>query len=158
VCVVKRQLAMDRVKRQRVPARALITSTVNEVEAELQKVKPGPDHDVIKERQAKLEELLIQTNELDDRMKEALLDVEDGDDDAYAVECMSMDEYTERIRKSTFTLIKVLDKREPSVNATASKSGTASELGGKRKTYKLPKIEIRKFDGDLKNWIEFWAV
>jgi len=25
------------------------------------------------------------------------------------------------------------------------------------KTYKLPKIEIRKFDGDLKEWLGFWA-
>jgi hypothetical protein len=148
---------MDRIKRQRTPVRALITRTVNEVEAELGKAEPGPDPDVLQERREKLAELLTQVNELDERLKVALLDAEDQDDDAYEVECMAMDEYKDKIRKCTLAITKALGKKEASVSPPASEYDTASEISGKRKTYKLPKIEIRKFDGDLRNWIGFWA-
>jgi len=52
---------------------------------------------------------------------------------------------------------KVLHTRQPATTATTS-SGIASAVGERKpKTFKLSKIELIKFSGNVKEWLQFWS-
>jgi hypothetical protein len=142
---------MDKLKKQRAPVRSLITRTVREVESELG--KEDPNHLVLQEKRRKLEIYQQQVNDLDKKVQDAMID-DDVDDDDLEAECGTADEYLERIVRCVVTIEEKLKivKDEPS-SGDQDGSGAAD----KQRSFKLPKIEIRKFDGDLKNWLGFWA-
>jgi Protein of unknown function (DUF1759) len=50
-------------------------------------------------------------------------------------------------------------KHSSQTSSSSSREGdsTTSTGNGQRRTYKLPKIEIKKFSGVLKDWLGFWA-
>ena len=43
------------------------------------------------------------------------------------------------------------------IDSGSSVSCNTSNHGASGQNYKLPKFEIRKFDGDLKEWLGFWS-
>ena len=73
--------------------------------------------------------------------------------------------YKDQVRTMKYTVNDVLEppvtKRPKSrrLSSGGSKEDfqTASDVGGRKKTYKLPKIEIRKVNGDLMEWLGWWA-
>jgi hypothetical protein len=118
-------------------------------------VSSPPDLDILRDKLNKLEELEMNTAELDIKVLDAMLDA-DEDEDVYAAEHFHIDEYQDKVRLSKAKINKVLNVLVPPVNPCPSVS-TLSTIGEKRRTYKLPTIEIKRFSGYLKEWLGWWA-
>lgn len=65
---------MDRLKRRRAPLRATITKTVNDIDEELE--KDPPDQEVLNLKLNKLGRLLTEVGDLDQKVKDAMLDAD----------------------------------------------------------------------------------
>jgi hypothetical protein len=126
---------MDRLRKQRAPVRTLITRTCNEVNAEL--LKDPPDTTVVMDKQRKLERLQIEIRELDEKVKEAMLDA-DVDAADYEAECDAIDEYIDKLSRCILEIEVKLKPKEGPSSPTASEYSTASGLDKKR-PYKLRK-------------------
>jgi len=128
-----------------------ICNTVNEVlEQEV------PDKLKSKMLQARLENSRKQLTQLNEDMKEALIQDEGAKEDLLE-ETKVVDEYEHQIELAFVMLSNALRSSSRPVSPTLSEHGTASSAGGSKKTYKLPKIQIKKFDGDILQWIGWWA-
>jgi len=87
----------------------------------------------------------------------------DGSEQDQDQEFESVAEYEEKCRTAKVRGDNFLeDKSQCSVRTSSrdsgsSVSGSVAHSHTRMKTYKLPKIELKKFDGDLKNWLGFWS-
>jgi hypothetical protein len=141
---------MERAKKARTPIRTALTRTIHEVDV-ASAVDP-PDHDVLQEKLQKLEDLEVRVSEWDMKILDELLD-DDAAEDVYNAEHRGIEEYQDRVRSAKMMinrLLRPVAQVEPSVVAL-------SASGERRRTYKLPKIEMKKFSGDLKEWLGWWA-
>ncbi|OXA42523.1 ATP-dependent RNA helicase glh-3 [Folsomia candida] len=144
---------MDRLKKQRTPIRAMMTRTVNELDEEM--TKEDKDKDVLIVKLKKLIELTDTAVDLDKQVLDAILDNEELTEEDYLEESRSIDGYNDKCRFVRHKVEKFLGP-ERSSSPTNSSYSTASG-GLLKKNYKLPKIELMKFDGEIKNWLEWWA-
>jgi hypothetical protein len=144
---------MERAKKARTPLRTAMTRTMNEVDMEVSQVPP--DLDILRDKLTKLEELEMKTSELDMRVLDGMLD-DDADEDVYAAEHIHIEEYQDRVRQTKARINKVLHPFVPVVDPCPSVSSITT-TGEKKRTYKLPTIEMKKFTGDLKDWLSWWA-
>ena len=144
---------MDRVKRTRRPIRAAVTRTITELDAEL--AKEEPDRDLLTVITARLQEQDEQLSELDQRIMDTLLD-QDCTDEEQDEECIQCEGYRRKIALARRAISKLLEGKPPSVSEsdlyTATEGGTRKE-----RSFKLPKIELKTFNGDLKDWLQFWS-
>jgi len=141
---------MDRMKRSRRPVRGSITKTLNEAEVDL--AADVPDIVELRCKLKKLEDLLEEILPIDEAIMDHMLD-ENCTDDEQDDERVSSEEYRDKIRKMTLRINHILDKRCKS--PSPSEFSTASE--GPRRNFKLPKLELMKFDGKLKDWLGWWS-
>jgi len=141
---------MEQVKRARGGIRATITRTCNESEAELAKETPDLDHlQMLKQRLVdKSMDILVP----DEQIITAILVSADYTDELLAEESLAIEEYKDKIRLALIKLEKVLVPKVPPASEYGSAQG-----GSMKKTFKLPKIELRKFNGELTDWLGFWA-
>ena len=147
---------MDRLKNLRAPVRATVTKLMREISEEL--AKENPSDELL---QLKLNRLLAkqgELRELDDKVKIQLVD--DGiEERAVDQEHQAIEEYEEKVEvtrmKIEGVLHPVVQPRGPS--PTPSASSISSERLQQKNTVKLPKMEIKKFNGDIKQWLGFWA-
>jgi hypothetical protein len=141
---------MDRAKKARTPLRTAMTMTINEVEAAIA-VDPV-DQDVLTEKLHKIEELEVRISELDIKILDEMLDL-DAAEDVYSAEHRGIEEYQDKMRNTKVKInqfLRLVAPVEPSISAL--------ETGGeKRRTYKLPTIEMKTFSGDLKEWLGWWG-
>ncbi|OXA37216.1 hypothetical protein Fcan01_28024 [Folsomia candida] len=140
---------MDRIKKQRAPVRAGITKTIKELEVELAKTEQ--DKDALEIKMRKLRRLMVEVKGLDQNMKDALLDGE-AEEEEYATELESIEEYKDRIEEISHKVGKVFSPSSPS-----SSCGTANSEHGRSRNFKLPKIQLQKFCGDMKDWLGWWS-
>ncbi|XP_070515343.1 uncharacterized protein [Cardiocondyla obscurior] len=85
---------------------------------------------------------------------ELLFDSPDATDEEIQKELDDADQYKGMfiIAKSQITNYADLrDYRAPSVNVS-------TVPGDSKRSYKLPKIEISKFSGDIRDWLQFWSL
>jgi hypothetical protein len=145
---------MERAKKARTPARATITRTVNELEAEL--VKDVLEHQILRIKLLKLDEVSRELMEHDHKVQNAMLDADSPDEEIEA-ENVSSEEYRDKARTMMVRVNDVLlpPIRPGSPTPSASSFNTAADM--QRKPYKYPKIELKKFNGDLKEWLGFWS-
>ncbi|OXA64745.1 hypothetical protein Fcan01_02995 [Folsomia candida] len=144
---------MDRLKKQRTPIRAMMTRTVNELDEEM--TKEDRDKDVLIVKLKKLIELTDTVLDLDKQVLDAILDNEELTEEDYLEESRSIEGYNDKCR---FVRHKVEKFLGPERSASPTNSSYSTASGGLlKKNYKLPKIELMKFDGEIKNWLEWWA-
>lgn len=145
---------MDRLRKVRTPVRASITRIANEVDAELAKTTPGLlDLQVMFSR---LEKHLTEVDDLDQKMLGLLLDA-DCTEDEYAAEKDTIEQYQNRATRAKCRIGEVMT-RVPSTQGSPTRSyASVYSDGQKKKSYKLPKIQIRKFNGEIKEWLGFWS-
>jgi len=131
---------------------------INELDAELS--KEDPDRTVV---QVKLE-LISKNYEKVDSMDHEILEIvnREGTDEEQQGEISVISEYEERYTTAKVRADNFLEDKSGPVRSASpsSSSGTSTTQGGEarsKKTYKLPKIEIRKFGGDLREWLGFWS-
>jgi len=97
-------------------------------------------------------------NEANEEVVNGLLD-EEVDDEEIDRETAVIDEYTQKIEVTMIKLqraLKISDVSPPR-SPSGSEYGTASGFSISRKTHQLPKIQIRKFNGEVLNWLGWWA-
>ncbi|CAH2095423.1 unnamed protein product [Euphydryas editha] len=125
-------------KKERTSLRRIFTNTCNRLEAYFN--SPLQDKNLIISNMQRADETYIKIDTLDKNINKIMLEsVSDAD---YYKEIEECDEY-----KTRFLLIK-------------SKSETMMEKLAEKITYKnmrLPKLELRKFDGNIRNWLHFWG-
>lgn len=52
--------------------------------------------------------------------------------------------------------MKLLKRDNPQLDDLSDSASSLAAITGKRK-FKLPVIQFKKFDGNLNNWLSFWA-
>jgi hypothetical protein len=134
---------------------------VNEAYAEL--AKDQPDHDVLAVKSRKLEEVLKEVAEWDQKISEGLVDTVASEADLEA-EDVSVEEYREKAylaqNKINALLYPTLlppraSSPTPSVHSSNWYNSVASSTT--KRTIKLPTIELKKFNGDLSEWLGWWS-
>lgn len=145
---------MDRLRKVRTPVRASITRIANEVDAELAKTTPGLlDLQVMFSR---LEKHLTEVDDLDQKMLGLLLDA-DCTEDEYAAEKDTIEQYQNRATRAKCRIGEVMTRVPSTQGSPTSSYASVYSDGQKKKSYKLPKIQIRKFNGEIKEWLGFWS-
>ncbi|XP_021964264.1 uncharacterized protein LOC110859611 [Folsomia candida] len=143
---------MDRLRRSRGPLRASITRTLAEMEAEL--AKEEADSDVVATKMRKLREVLQDVVDKDQEILDKLLD-EEATELVYQEEFDACQEYKDKVRTMIHKTEKFLGA-QADAHSSDSFYGTAREINKKR-TFKLPKIELKTFGGELTDWLSWWS-
>ena len=140
------------VKRARRPLRAQLMKRINELDHELS--RSTPDATLL---QVKLE-MLQKTYEKVDVLDQQLMTViaRDGSDEEQDAELAAISEYEEKYRIVKVRVENLLEEKT-SESASVSSDDTSTHRSGVKRIYKLPKIEIRKFNGEIKEWLGFWS-
>ncbi|OXA44279.1 DNA-binding protein HEXBP [Folsomia candida] len=154
---------MEQLKFERKPIRSSVTRTINLIESEL--TKETPDRHTLRCQLEKLEVLLTRINEVDIKILSSMR--ADGcSEKEYEEESLSIEEYEDKIRN---TKVKAEEMFVPSfqlpggsqspTNSAAWYDSVGTSLNGesKRRNFKLPKIQLRKFNGDMKDWLSWWS-
>jgi len=142
---------MDRAKKSRKPIRRKVTTLCNDVDNELASQVPYKVilADLMKKLTITKDTLCAE----DEKVKEAMLDAGKTDQEL-ETEQDDCDVYSDRIMAT-------IEKAEYAVTSQIQEidSVKAKPVGveGDKRGYKLPKIEIPKFDGDLKHWLGWWS-
>lgn len=144
---------MDSIKKSRGPHRAQLTRRIQEIMEELNSMHP--DEDIIRVNLDLLSRCYDRVHQFDEQLL-ALL----GDEEEIDQELISIEDYEKRYLCTKIKADKFLSKLLSDNNDLAS-LGHSTEAhsveGSQMKTYKLPKIEIRKFKGEYTDWLAFWA-
>lgn len=142
--------SLDKLRRKRSLVRASITRTVNELEGEL--TKTDQDFDLLQAKSKRLEALVEEVTSWDLKILDVMFD-QDAEEDDCLKESMGIDSYKDKVQLVQCKVARktVLEDplRPPSENGSG---GNAS-----RKAYKLPKLELKKFNGELTEWLGFWS-
>lgn len=159
---------IDKLRKSRGVFRSSFTRGANEFEQILQSEPIDMD------RAAVLYELWVtkfeRLKEMDSDLYEAMLSVNETSEDDLLAEIEGCDGYRTRHAELKFKYDRhreaVNGSEEPQANSGASiaESGSAenqqvmreADAPGRRK-FKLPKIEFLRFDGNVKDWLSFWA-
>ena len=144
---------MEALKKARGPVRARVTKIIQAIEEELRKA--NADKNVIKVKVSRLETHYAKLKEWDEQIETQLLD--DGADEAATnEESTAVEDYEEKVELVRVRVEEFLHPVVRPPSPSASSFDTASEARQKR-NYSLPKIELKKFSGDVKEWLGFWA-
>ncbi|KAJ8982623.1 hypothetical protein NQ317_002674 [Molorchus minor] len=140
---------MDQEKKHRRVLRGLFTKKANELDTLL---SPERERDVMQINvcmqmlQNKFEELQV----VDGKIYERILTELQGEEQELCTEIEECDEYRRRFLELQSKCV----VEEPMVRVETASS--ADSVTGKRK-FKLPTIELKKFNDNLKDWLPFWA-
>jgi len=140
--------------------RSSFTRVANLLETELNKVAPlVPDKLTVQLQINVLQEKFERLDEVQNRLLEALLEPENAWE-VYEQEFNSSEAYKERWialkTRAELFLTPVLDNQGIPSSASSSASTVESENNAQL-NLKLPRIEPRKFDGEVHNWLAFWS-
>src|SRR5271154_1516283 len=144
---------MDRLIKRRASMRTHFTKAANSLEAEL--AKENVNIGEIGTLLTLLENRGAQIATYDEQINEHMIAV-DTDEDEYTEEFESQFLYSDK-------LVYCRRKVDDAMAVTTEKADSVIEsshhtFGGIRKNkYKLPPIELKKFGGDLKDWLQFWS-
>lgn len=150
---------MDRLKKARKPMRAAITRTGNEVAAEL--VKETVNLIELRVRFDRLQKIQQEVAELDQQILDRMLD--ENSEEEYETERKSIEQYQDDISRIKIKMNNALNPILPPTNNSAdwydgvASSSSSSASGKKKRNFKLPKIEIKKFNGEVTEWLSFWS-
>jgi len=145
---------IDALKRTRRPLRAQIVKRINEIEHELSQEQP--DQTVLRVKLEMLQKSYEKVDILDQELLSAV--ARDGSDEDQDAEMTTVLDYEERYRLAKVKVENFMEEKASETQSQTSSSDEASHHGvGIKRTYKLPKIEIRKFNGEIKEWLGFWS-
>ena len=145
---------MERLKKARIPIRSGMTRTVNELETEIEKL--DFDKNILEFKMIKLQNLLGDVSELNEKIKDLMLD-SDVSAEIYEEELILNEEYEDRVQFVILKTQKILNASIQPGSPAMSRCSCVSENTGKRRNFKLPKIELKKFNGDPVEWLGWWA-
>lgn len=146
---------MDRLKKKRAPVRATFSRTVNQLELDVS--AELLDREKIQLSMIKLERLFRELCELDQHFGDLLLDGDCSEED-YGNERAACDEYHEKIELMRLKVETVMNPRAKvqSIHGVSSGESESSKTNSRssalrRRKFKLPRLEFKKFSGDVKD-------
>ena len=143
---------MDALKRKRAAFRSSFTKTVETLNEEIRKEES--DCGLLKDKFCKLEISISKLRDLDDKILDLLLD-NNCSDEILNNETETVESYNDEFITVQRLVNEKLCIKNDVEELQSSRSSSNSENNSK--CYKLPKIELKKFDGELLNWLPFWA-
>ena len=144
---------MDRAVKSRKPSRAGVTKICNEIEAEIATMVPFKK--LLVDLVAKLDAAEEKLRSKDGDVEEAMLDENKTDQDL-ETEYEQTEVYYDRIRIIKKAVEYAVTAQIEVPDDTSSHARAINQKGDIR-SFKLPKIELPKFNGDLKNWLGWWS-
>ncbi|KAF2886493.1 hypothetical protein ILUMI_19680 [Ignelater luminosus] len=66
-------------------------------------------------------------------------------------------EYTSKYLRAKLEVTKLNRANQPEQTPQIYEQISAGDNADSKRRFKLPKIELKKFDGDLKDWLQFWS-
>jgi len=147
--------SLEAMKRSRRPLRAQLVKRISELDNELS--RQHPDRTVIQVKMEMIQKCFEKVETLD----ESILPIvaQDCAEEEQDAELTTVSAYEEKYRTAKIRGESFLDTNTQSSSADGSLSYVSvdSEAVASKKTYKLPKIELKKFGGELKDWLGFWS-
>lgn len=140
---------MEKLKKSRAPIRGLITKCVHEVEQLL--LAEPKDVILLKTKFEWLSELQQKIQEIDNAICEEMLADEKSTEEDQLNEAIGCEDVITKMVAARMKIGSAVSKieREDTISETNS-------IGRKRQ-FKLPKIELQKFNGKLLDWLSWWA-
>ena len=146
--------SLENLRKLRRPVRTQLAKRIKEIEEELSAETPNSID--VKVSLEMLDNTFTKLDSFDQRIIRASLDLNDEEQET---EHNSISQYERNYRMAKVKCDKFLEENivRPS-SPSSSVSGDSTQVGSSsRRTYKLPKIEIKKFNGELKEWLGFWS-
>lgn len=142
-------------KQKRGAIKRLFTITYNELQDELLKTNDA-DVEIIRRIFRRLEDRFSQLDKADEIVMGEMVmnDVPQSEMDD---EIEARQEYRDKMNDITMTVEEIYKKPEEDGRSMGDNNQSMSCCGNSKTNYKLPKLELVKFDGEPKNWLQFWS-
>ncbi|XP_025155125.1 uncharacterized protein LOC112588673 [Harpegnathos saltator] len=146
---------MDKLKISQKVTRIAFTRTYN---AFLSETKKGsPDITSLRVNFALIREKATELGELSQKIQEAMIEAGETEE-ALSREMESADEYMARYHRAKIELTQLSETRETAMQAAQPQPfPTVVSAQENIRALKLPKIELRKFGGEIKDWLALWS-
>lgn len=146
---------MDQLKKARGVNRSNITKLYKKIDTELN--KENPDDQQLKAFKERLDRSRENVQTQDTNILDVMIEGGSGDEEL-ELESEEAEGYQEAIE---LTLIKIDDYFKPvddrRSSATSGNTVLKHHEHNAKRTYKLPKIEIKTYNGELLGWLSFWS-
>ncbi|KAF2890001.1 hypothetical protein ILUMI_16172, partial [Ignelater luminosus] len=149
---------IEKLKRSRKAARVAFTRALTAFNEEIRQEEP-----IVEEVQVTFQILEARSFELDalntkicEVMVELTAEKEDHErimEDEYEVAA----EYTTKYLRAKIEVTKLKRASQPEQTPQIYQQIRAGDNADSKRKFKLPKIELKKFGGDLKDWLQFWS-
>lgn len=149
---------MERFTRSRKLTRTSITKLCNKIDNEMNKDEPN-----IQQILAFREDLqrLAETLQTQDKVILEEMFENNGDDEELEKESEDAENYQNRISASKIKINEYVKHSDGENSSYVASNPTilnqTSSNRNTQRTYKLPKIEIKKFNGEIIEWLSFWS-
>jgi hypothetical protein len=149
---------MERLRIARSPLRRMFKAKTEEIKVELG--KDSPDDIQLKIMMDRLEAFMAEINKIDSDILNTMLD-EDCTQEDYRKAREDMEKFDAEYATVRIKVTEALYKARPaspqiSLYSTANCSSSSPTTRAK-KNYRLPMIEIKKFEGDTREWLGWWS-
>lgn len=146
---------MDRLKKER----ALLRRAFTIAEKECENAFESSDQQSLVSSFKYYEEKSISLSKVDDAIKDLWLSDENTDEEIIFADFDSAETYKKRFitMKSKYEEYLQTKKDNCSVQSEQTPNARCYNEVDQRRRFVLPKIELRKFDGEVKSWLGFWG-
>ncbi len=147
---------MERLKKARAPIRGVITKIINEVETEL--LVADKNIIMLKTRFERLNELQVKIQDIDQLVLNVMLEDPKVSEDQQLQESIDCENILTRMVTTKLKIDAEVLKNEKVVQVfDDGGASSVSSSANRRRQYKLPKIELKKFSGKILDWLSWWA-
>lgn len=149
-------MVMEKLKKARTPIRGLITKTINEVTVEL--AKEEKDVIMLKAKFERLNDLQQRIQEVDASIFNEMLSDPKMSDEDQLNEAISCEDIVTSMVTTKLKIDCEITKME-CVLKDHKDDGLSSvtSASNRKRQFKLPKIELKKFSGKILDWLSWWA-
>lgn len=144
---------MDKLKLSQKVTRIAFSKAYNSFRLEI--TKESPDLTSLQTYFALVREKASELADLSRKIQDAMIEA-GVEEEALTKEMESADEYTAKYHQAKFELTGLTEKGNELPPAMPLQT-TAVSTQESIRTMKLPKIELRKFGGEIKDWLSFWS-
>lgn len=143
---------MEALSLQRKCCRTSFTKTYNIL---LEKLENEENEKQVSILMNNLERLSVELNKFDDQILPLVL--AQGDEDKYEAEYTKVETYRVHLETARVEVTDFLRNKAKKESDEMSSCTKCSSPGSSRKKLHLPKIEIKRFGGEIKDWLSFWS-
>ena len=143
---------MDKEKKGRTVARIAFTKALNVFYAELE----NKDRNGVMAAFSLLESKAAELESVTEKMCDLLLDSASEDDVVKDVE--EADDYRAKYHRAKVDVANFVQTTSSPSPALVDSSISINNAAENSRKFKLPKIELKKFNGDPKEWLQFWSI